>query len=69
MTTYTAIIQALAQGCTGKTRALAQARNILREVGAWYPQHDLEDAWSIMLQDGRIIREGREYLAKIGGAK
>lgn len=68
ITTYDAIKQALDQGCTSKSRALAQARAILREAGAWYPQHDIEHAWSIMLQDGRIIRDGRRYRTRDGGA-
>lgn len=61
MTAYDAIKQALDQGCTTKNRALAQARAILRGPGKWWGSGSLEDAWSIMLQDGRIEKRGRTW--------
>ncbi len=68
MTTYDAIKQALDQGCNTKTRALAQARAILRGPGRWWGSGSLEDAWNTMLYEGSIIREGRQYRVKNGGA-
>ena len=63
-----AILDALDQGCTGKTRALAQAYRTLRNAGWVVTQDSVYAAWVGLLQTGRIIREGRQYRVKNGGA-
>jgi hypothetical protein len=68
MTTYTAIIQALAQGCTGKTRALAQAYRALRMARHYVSREALEWDWQQMEREGIIVRDGRQYLVQNGGA-
>jgi hypothetical protein len=63
-----AILDALDQGCTGKTRALAQAYRTLRNAGWVVTQDSVYAAWVGLLQTGSIIREGRQYRSRDGGA-
>lgn len=62
-TPYTrdAIQQALEEGCTGKTRALAQAYRALRMTHHYTSRDALEWTWRQMEREGTIVREGREY--------
>jgi hypothetical protein len=61
-----AILDALDRGCTGKTRALAQAYRTLRNAGWVVTRDSVYAAWVGLLQMGAIIRDGRQYLAKTG---
>lgn len=63
-----AIQQALQEGCTGKTRALAQAYRTLRNAGWVVTQDSVCAAWVGLLQMGAIIHDGRQYRARNGGA-
>ena len=63
-----AIQQALQEGCTGKTCALAQAYRALRVAHHYTPREDLERAWKQMEREGVIIRDGRQYRVQNGGA-
>ena len=56
-----AIQQALEQGCTGKTKALAQAYRALRMTHHYTSRDTLEWTWRQMEREGSIVREGREY--------
>lgn len=59
--TRDAIQQALEEGCTGKTRALAQAYRALRMAHHYTSRETLDATWALMECDGTIVREGREY--------
>lgn len=63
-----AILDALDQGCTGKTRALAQAYRTLRNAGWVVTQDSVYAAWVGLLQMGAIVRDGRHYRTQNGGA-
>lgn len=63
-----AILDALDQGCTGKTRALAQAYRTLRNAGWVVTQDSVYAAWVGLLQTGAIVRDGRQYRTRDGGA-
>jgi hypothetical protein len=63
-----AILDALDQGCTGKTRALAQAYRTLRAAGRPVVHEAVYAAWVGLLQTGDIVRDGRQYRARNGGA-
>ncbi len=56
-----AIQQALEEGCTGKTRALAQAYRALRMAHHYTTRETLDATWALMECEGTIVREGREY--------
>ena len=63
-----AIQQALQEGCTGKTRALAQAYRALRMARHYTPREALEWTWKQMEREGAIVRDGRQYRVQNGGA-
>jgi hypothetical protein len=56
-----AIQQALEEGCTTKTRALAQAYRSLRVARHYTTRETLDAIWAVMEREGSIVREGREY--------
>ena len=56
-----AILDALDQGCTGKTRALAQAYRALRVARHYTPREDLAWTWAQMEREGRIEKRGRTW--------
>ena len=60
-----AIQQALEEGCTTKTRALAQAYRSLRQTGHYTPRESLDATWALMEREGAIVREGREYRMRV----
>ena len=64
---HRAILDALDQGCTGKTRALAQAYRTLRNAGWVVTQDSVYAAWVGLLQMGAIIHDGRQYRVQNGG--
>ncbi len=59
--TRDAIQQALDEGCTTKTRALAQAYRALRQTHHYTTREALDATWALMEREGAIVREGREY--------
>lgn len=63
-----AILDALDRGCTGKTRALAQAYRALRVTHHYTPREALEWTWAQMEREGTIVRDGRQYRMQNGGA-
>jgi hypothetical protein len=63
-----AILDALDQGCTGKTRALAQAYRALRVARHYVSREALEWTWTQMEREGAIVRDGRQYRTPDGGA-
>lgn len=62
-----AILDALDQGCTGKTRVLAQAYRTLRAAGRPIVHETVYAARVGLLQAGDIVRDGRQYQARNGG--
>ena len=64
-----AIQQALQEGCTGKTRAIAQAYRALRVARHYVSREALEWDWQQMEREGAIVRDGRQYRARNGGAE
>jgi len=64
-----AIQQALEEGCTDKTRALAQAYRALLVAHHYTSPEALEWTWTQMEREGIIIRDGRQYRMQNGGAE
>ena len=64
-----AIQQALEEGCTGKTRALAQAYRALRMAHHYTSRETLDATWALMEREGTIVREGREYRVRTEEAR
>ncbi len=67
--TRDAIQQALEEGCTGKTRALAQAYRALRMAHHYTTRETLDATWALMECEGTIVREGREYRVRTEEAR
>lgn len=59
--TEAALLAALRQGCTTKTKALAQAHHDLRASGGWVPRAEVEWAWQRLEREGHIVREDRAW--------
>jgi len=60
-----AILDTLEEGCTGKTRALAQAYRYLRQAHHYTSREVLDATWRLMEREGAIVREGREYRVRV----
>ena len=56
-----ALLSALAQGLTSKTKASLEAYRALRETGGWVPRETVDLAWARLVREGRIARTGRTW--------
>lgn len=59
-----AIVRAIAAGNDTKGAALREAHATLAGAGSYTVQHDLACTWTILEQEGRIVRRGRRWVVR-----